>query len=85
MSDPDEGFYAGVPVGPDAHFVTSPHVDQLFGWCVAGWAHWLWTAMDRPTPFTIFEPGAGEGVLAGQVLDWAAGRDDGWGRARGRR
>jgi SAM-dependent MidA family methyltransferase len=48
---------------------------------VAGWCRWLWEALGRPRPFTIFEPGAGDGRLASCVLDWAAGREDGFDEA----
>jgi SAM-dependent MidA family methyltransferase len=34
--------------------------------------------MGSPAPFTIFEPGAGDGTLAASVLDWAEGRDRGF-------
>ena len=79
---PEHGYYrTGKRVGRDGDFLTSPHVHALFGWCVAGWCHWLWTALGRPEAFTIFEPGAGDGLLAGQILDWAAGRNDGFANA----
>jgi SAM-dependent MidA family methyltransferase len=79
---PEHGYYRkGRRIGRDGDFITSPHVHPLFGWCIAGWCHWLWQAMDRPASFTIFEPGAGDGLLARTILDWAAGRDDGFAQA----
>jgi SAM-dependent MidA family methyltransferase len=38
----------------------------------------VWEALGRPAPFTVFEPGAGEGALARAILDWAEARDDGF-------
>ncbi len=76
---PEHGYYrTGRRVGREGDFVTSPHVHPLFGWSIAGWCHWLWQNIGCPASFTIFEPGAGDGLLAGTILDWAAGRDDGF-------
>ena len=62
-------------IGKQGDFLTSPVIHPMFGWAVAGWCRHIWDALGRPTPFTIFEPGAGEGALASSILDWAEGRD----------
>lgn len=68
-------------IGRQGDFLTSPAVHPMFGWAVAGWCRVVWERLGRPAPFTIFEPGAGEGFLARAVLDWAAGRDPDFARA----
>jgi SAM-dependent MidA family methyltransferase len=76
---PEFGYYRKPGrVGAQGDFLTSPAVHPMFGWAVAGWCRHAWEALGRPAPFTIFEPGAGEGRLAAAILDWAEGRDDGF-------
>jgi SAM-dependent MidA family methyltransferase len=79
---PEHGYYRKPGrIGPQGDFLTSPHVHPMFGWAVAGWLRECWERLDRPSPFTVFEPGAGEGRLAGAILDWAEGRSDGFAAA----
>ena len=79
---PDHGYYRKPGrIGPQGDFLTSPVIHAMFGWAVAGWCRDAWTRLGRPSPFTIIEPGAGSGALARSVLDWAEGRDDGFGEA----
>ncbi|MFN0147241.1 MAG: class I SAM-dependent methyltransferase [Dehalococcoidia bacterium] len=76
---PEFGYYRKRGrIGKDGDFLTSPAIHPMFGWAVAGWCRHTWEALGRPAPFTIIEPGAGEGRLAAAILDWAAGRDDGF-------
>jgi len=69
LYDPDEGFYAGLPVGPDAHFVTSPHVSGAFPDLVARQVGECWELLGKPRPFVVTELGAGDGTLARGVLE----------------
>ncbi len=76
---PEWGYYRKPGrIGKDGDFLTSPAIHAMFGWAVAGWCRWAWEALGKPGTFTIIEPGAGQGQLATAVLDWAAGRDDGF-------
>lgn len=76
---PEHGYYRKPGrVGPHGDFITSPTVHPMFAWVVAAWCRDIWQRLGRPAPFTIVEPGAGEGALARAFLDWAAGRDDGF-------
>jgi len=76
---PEFGYYRKPGrIGPRGDFLTSPAIHPMFGWAVAGWCHWAWTAMGCPGSFHVVEPGAGSGELARAVLDWAEGRDDGF-------
>jgi len=74
LYDPDEGFYARNPVGEQGEFVTSPHVSPLFGALVATQVEEFWALLGRPNPFSIVELGAGDGTLAGQILDNLSGQ-----------
>ncbi len=79
---PEFGYYRKPGrIGPQGDFLTSPVIHPMFGWAVAGWCRSVWEALGSPSPFTIIEPGAGSGALATAILDWAEGRDDGFGRA----
>jgi SAM-dependent MidA family methyltransferase len=79
---PEYGYYRKPGrIGPQGDFLTSPAIHPMFGWAVGGWCHWAWESAGRPGHFTIFEPGAGAGQLATSVLDWAAGRSDGFAEA----
>ena len=62
-------------IGKQGDFLTSPVIHPMFGWAIAGWCRHVWEQLGQPTPFTIFEPGAGQGALAASILDWAEGRD----------
>lgn len=69
LYDPDDGFYARTPIGPDGHFVTSPHVSPAFGALVARQLAECWESLERPVPFTVVELGAGDGTLARGIIE----------------
>ena len=75
MYDPADGFFAGSPVGEHEHFVTSPHVSPIFGTLIASQLGAAWASLGRPKPFTVIEVGAGDGTLAAQVREAAAGTE----------
>ena len=70
LYDPEEGFYSRSAVGEAGHFVTSPHVSPAFGVLLARQIEEFWTLLGEPDPFWIVEAGAGDGTLAGQILDF---------------
>ncbi|MDZ7729370.1 MAG: SAM-dependent methyltransferase [Dehalococcoidia bacterium] len=73
---PEHGYYRQPGrIGPQGDFLTSPRIHAMFGWAVGAWLRWLWGELGQPQPFTVFEPGAGDGYLATAILDWAEGRD----------
>ncbi|HET7738561.1 MAG TPA: SAM-dependent methyltransferase [Tepidiformaceae bacterium] len=79
---PEHGYYRRPGrIGRQGDFLTSPVIHPLFGWVVAAWCREVWDRLGRPAKFTILEPGAGTGAMASSVLDWADGRDDGFGEA----
>ena len=72
---PEHGYYRKPGrIGTGGDFLTSPAIHPMFGWAAGGWCEWVWEALGRPSPFTIIEPGAGEGALATSLLDWVEGR-----------
>jgi len=73
---PGFGFYtSGGGAGRRRDFLTSPEVGPLFGAIIARALDSWWEELDRPSPFTIVEAGAGPGMLARTIL--AAGPDCG--------
>jgi SAM-dependent MidA family methyltransferase len=72
LYDPAEGFFQRHSVGERADFVTAPHVSPAFGVLVARQIEELWQLLDRPEPFTVVEIGAGDGTLAGQILEFVS-------------
>lgn len=79
---PEHGYYRKPGrIGTAGDFLTSPHIHPMFGWAIAAWCYDTWQRMGKPNPFTIFEPGAGEGRLATAILDWAEGRDTAFAKA----
>jgi SAM-dependent MidA family methyltransferase len=51
-----------------ADFQTSPQVHPAFGDLLARELLQVWETLDRPVPFRLAEPGAGDGTLAGQIV-----------------
>jgi len=70
LYDPDYGYYAttGSAIGTAGDFYTSPHLGADFGELLAEQFVELWHLLDTPHPFTLVEMGAGQGILAADVL-----------------
>jgi len=67
---PQYGYYATnqVNIGPEGDFFTSPHLGADFGELLAKQFYQMWEILDRPVPFSLVEMGAGQGILAGDIL-----------------
>lgn len=67
---PQHGYYAtkALAIGPKGDFFTSPHLGSDFGELLAEQFVQLWEILQRPNPFTLVEMGAGQGLLAFDVL-----------------
>ncbi|MGI8615454.1 MAG: SAM-dependent methyltransferase [Actinomycetota bacterium] len=63
------GFFERPPIGPDGHFVTSPHVHPVFAELLARAIADLYGRLGEPRPFRITEMGAGDGTLARQLVE----------------
>ncbi len=69
LYDDREGFYqSGGRAGRRGDFLTSPEVGPLFGAVVARAVDDWWRDLGRPTPFRVYEWGAGPGTLARAVI-----------------
>ncbi|HAJ58671.1 MAG TPA: hypothetical protein DCP31_04920 [Cyanobacteria bacterium UBA8543] len=69
---PDQGYYATgtVSIGAGGDFFTSPHLGNDFGELLAEQFAQIWDILGRPKPFTLMEMGAGQGLLAVDVLGY---------------
>ena len=72
---PQFGYYASqanprkeAAIGPQGDFVTSPHMGHDFGELLAVQFADMWEALGRPDTFTLVEMGAGQGLVAADVL-----------------
>ena len=67
---PEQGYYAtgAVNIGSEGDFFTSPHLGRDFGELLAEQFAQMWEILGHPTPFTLVEMGAGQGLLAADVL-----------------
>ncbi|HWQ27831.1 MAG TPA: SAM-dependent methyltransferase [Dehalococcoidia bacterium] len=70
---PDHGYYrTREPMGRRGDYVTSPETHPLFGALVGRQLREMWETMGRPARFDIVEYGPGTGLLARDLLHWAA-------------
>ncbi|HEY9651836.1 MAG TPA: SAM-dependent methyltransferase, partial [Coleofasciculaceae cyanobacterium] len=69
---PEQGYYAtgAVNIGSGGDFFTSPHLSRDFGELLAEQFVQMWDILGRPTPFTLVEMGAGQGLLAADVISY---------------
>ncbi len=69
---PEQGYYAtgAVNIGAAGDFFTSPHLGNDFGELLAEQFAQMWDILGRPKPFTLIEMGAGQGLLAVDVLGY---------------
>ncbi len=71
------GYYARGNVGTD--YYTSPQVHPAFGALLAVQLFRFWHLLDRPDPFHVIEPGAGDGLLGRDICNAASHLPDGFG------
>jgi SAM-dependent MidA family methyltransferase len=69
---PGLGYYTRRPnlIGARGDFYTAPHLTPVFGELVALQLAEFWERLGQPSKFTLVEMGAGQGLLAGDVLKW---------------
>lgn len=70
LYDPQVGYYAtlGDRIGPQGDFVTSPHLCTDFGELLGEQMAECWERLGRPARFDLVEMGAGQGVMAADLL-----------------
>jgi len=68
LYSPDGGYYRShTPIGPAGDYFTSPTAHPLFGVLIAAQLEQMWEVLGKPSPFTVLETGAGNGVLARDI------------------
>ena len=69
---PRSGYYVRTrdKIGAKGDFFTSPHLTMDFGELVAEQLAQMWQLLGQPTSFTLVEMGAGQGLLASDVLSY---------------
>ncbi|MEQ9234716.1 class I SAM-dependent methyltransferase [Coleofasciculus sp. E2-BRE-01] len=67
---PQQGYYAtgAVNIGSEGDFFTSSHLGHDFGELLAEQFAQIWDILGHPEPFTLVEMGAGQGLVAADVL-----------------
>ena len=69
---PTGGYYARRPyVGAHADYFTSPAAHPAFGALISIYLLRMWDALGRPSAFYAVEMGAGDGLLAREVVEFA--------------
>jgi SAM-dependent MidA family methyltransferase len=71
LYDPEQGYYArsAARIGPQGDFLTSAHLDPVFGRCLARQFAEMWFLLGQPEPFVLVEMGAGQGLMARDILN----------------
>ena len=68
LYSPNGGYYrSNTPIGPAGDYFTSPTAHPLFGVLIAAQLEQMWEILGKPSPFTMLEAGAGNGVLARDI------------------
>ena len=69
---PQHGYYMNRDsgIGPRGDFITSPHLGHDFGELLAEQLADMWVVLGRPAPFALVEMGAGQGLVATDVLGY---------------
>lgn len=70
LYEPNQGYYSANKdkIGAAGDFFTSPHLGNDFGELLAEQFYEMWERLERPVPFTLVEMGAGQGLIAVDVL-----------------
>ena len=69
---PQHGYYStnANKIGAGGDFATSPHLCADFGEVLAEQFFDMWQILGKPAPFQLLEMGAGQGLIAGDVLKY---------------
>lgn len=72
LYEPGLGYYTRQPnlIGARGDFYTAPHLTPVFGELLARQLAACWEQLGQPANFQLVEMGAGQGVLAGDILGW---------------
>ncbi len=73
----DGGYYTGDEErwGPEGDYITNLDVTPVFARIVAKQIREMWQRMGSPDAFSVYEIGAGRGLLSSGIADWAKEND----------
>lgn len=73
---PELGYYATnqAKIGASGDFFTAPHLGADLGELLAEQFVEMWQLLNCPQPFTLVEMGAGQGILAADILQYLPSR-----------
>ncbi|MDT9176984.1 MAG: class I SAM-dependent methyltransferase [Limnospira sp. PMC 1291.21] len=76
LYDPKQGYYNhnSPQIGAQGDFFTSPHLGSDFGELLAEQLVEMWEILGKPEPFTLVEMGAGQGILAADIIGYLQGQ-----------
>ncbi len=71
---PQSGYYASsaARISESGDFLTSPHLAPDFGEMLTLQLYQIWQILGEPQLFNIVEMGAGQGLLAAQILEYSS-------------
>jgi SAM-dependent MidA family methyltransferase len=74
---PQLGYYnqRARAIGAAGDFFTSPHLSEAFGQHLAQQLAQMWKILGQPQPYSLVEMGAGQGLLARDILRWLQQHD----------
>lgn len=69
---PEHGYYStnNRIIGEQGDFITAPHLAPDFGELLAEQFVEMWEILGQPSPFHLVEMGAGQGILAADILKY---------------
>jgi len=68
---PEQGYYTRrIPIGEQGDYITSSSLGADFGELLAEQFVQVWQGLGQPVPFTLVEQGAGQGLLAADILTY---------------
>ena len=68
-----DGYYSRrEPQGAQGDYYTSPIAHPAFGALICVQLHTMWNTLNKPSPFWVIEAGAGNNVLASDILAYAS-------------
>jgi SAM-dependent MidA family methyltransferase len=82
LYSPLGGYYRShTPIGPAGDYFTSPTAHPLFGVLLAAQLQQMWELLGKPSPFTVIEAGAGNGILSRDITSAIQTTNPGFARA----
>lgn len=77
LYEPEMGYYASekIKIGKEGDYYTSQHLHPVFGSMLGKQLIEMWDFMGKPDIFYSIEPGAGEGYMCYDILNYLNGKE----------